>query len=154
MRDDLRREQMIEILRLIRGLGLCIFVQHVGDVLLDRRIPGLDCPASTGLKHPIVQLHLRHSNSGSETQLILHFRPPEVAGKPTSAGRRARLAQRFRPATVSGRNKRRLKLGRVPKWTKGTDCKSVIRRFESDLGLSSARCSDFDFKILPVCGRI
>src|SRR6185437_11600599 len=26
-------------------------------------------------------------------------------------------------------------LGRVPKWTKGTDCKSVIRRFESDLGL-------------------
>ena len=25
--------------------------------------------------------------------------------------------------------------GRVPKWTKGTDCKSVIRRFESDLGL-------------------
>ena len=26
--------------------------------------------------------------------------------------------------------------GRVPKWTKGTDCKSVIRRFESDLGLS------------------
>jgi hypothetical protein len=27
------------------------------------------------------------------------------------------------------------KCGRVPKWTKGTDCKSVIRRFESDLGL-------------------
>src|ERR1700733_2434990 len=26
--------------------------------------------------------------------------------------------------------------GRVPKGTKGTDCKSVIRRFESDLGLS------------------
>ena len=25
--------------------------------------------------------------------------------------------------------------GRVPKWTKGTDCKSVIRRFESGLGL-------------------
>ena len=29
--------------------------------------------------------------------------------------------------------------GRVPKWTKGTDCKSVIRRFESDLGLASNR---------------
>src|ERR1700712_965754 len=26
--------------------------------------------------------------------------------------------------------------GRVPKWTKGTDCKSVIRGFESHLGLS------------------
>jgi hypothetical protein len=25
--------------------------------------------------------------------------------------------------------------GRVPKWTKGTDCKSVIRGFESHLGL-------------------
>ena len=28
------------------------------------------------------------------------------------------------------------KHGRVPKWTKGTDCKSVIRGFESHLGLS------------------
>jgi hypothetical protein len=28
-----------------------------------------------------------------------------------------------------------MQIGRVPKWTKGTDCKSVIRRFESDLGL-------------------
>jgi hypothetical protein len=27
--------------------------------------------------------------------------------------------------------------GRVPKRIKGTDCKSVIRRFESDLGLLS-----------------
>jgi hypothetical protein len=26
-------------------------------------------------------------------------------------------------------------LGRIPKWTKGADCKSVIRRFESDSGL-------------------
>ena len=34
--------------------------------------------------------------------------------------------------------------GRVPKWTKGTDCKSVIRRFESDLGLFPAR-SDQSF---------
>ena len=25
--------------------------------------------------------------------------------------------------------------GRVPKWTKGTDCKSVIRGFESHRGL-------------------
>lgn len=25
--------------------------------------------------------------------------------------------------------------GRVPEWTKGADCKSVIRRFESDRGL-------------------
>src|SRR5258706_11792184 len=36
------------------------------------------------------------------------------------------------------RKRRRAKIpysGRVPKWTKGTDCKSVIRRFESDLGL-------------------
>ena len=30
-----------------------------------------------------------------------------------------------------------MQIGRVPKWTKGTDCKSVIRRFESDLGLST-----------------
>jgi hypothetical protein len=30
----------------------------------------------------------------------------------------------------------KIMLGRVPKRTKGTDCKSVIRRFESDLGLS------------------
>lgn len=28
-------------------------------------------------------------------------------------------------------------VGRVPKWTKGTDCKSVIRGFESHLGLST-----------------
>ena len=27
-------------------------------------------------------------------------------------------------------------LGRVPKWPKGTDCKSVIRGFKSHLGLS------------------
>src|SRR6185312_12570582 len=36
-------------------------------------------------------------------------------------------------------------LGRVPKWTKGTDCKSVIRRFESDLGLCGRGC---------VCGPV
>src|ERR1043165_7376488 len=29
--------------------------------------------------------------------------------------------------------------GRVPKWTKGTDCKSVIRGFESHLGLCARR---------------
>ena len=30
-----------------------------------------------------------------------------------------------------------LSTGRVPKWSKGTDCKSVSRGFESHLGLSS-----------------
>ena len=34
--------------------------------------------------------------------------------------------------------------GRVPKWPKGTDCKSVIRGFESHLGLSTA----------PFCGAV
>jgi hypothetical protein len=31
------------------------------------------------------------------------------------------------------------KYGRVPKWTKGVDCKSTIRRFESGPGLLISR---------------
>src|SRR5687768_5893083 len=41
-----------------------------------------------------------------------------------------------------------LERGRVPKWTKGTDCKSVIRGFESHLGLSTGKartCGLFAF---------
>lgn len=34
-------------------------------------------------------------------------------------------------------------LGRVPKWTKGTDCKSVIHGFESHLGLSCHLSASF-----------
>ena len=36
---------------------------------------------------------------------------------------------------LAGRADNVASLGRVPKWTKGTDCKSVIRGFESHLGL-------------------
>lgn len=36
---------------------------------------------------------------------------------------------------TQGQSKRLPAFGRVPEWTKGADCKSVIRRFESDRGL-------------------
>jgi hypothetical protein len=38
-------------------------------------------------------------------------------------------------ATISPAGGENNTTGRVPKWTKGTDCKSVIRGFESHLGL-------------------
>ncbi len=48
--------------------------------------------------------------------------------------------------------------GRVPKWSKGTDCKSVIRGFESHLGLCgpvgvSGRAVGFS-RAIGVIGRL
>jgi integrase len=63
------------------------------------------------------------------------------------------LANEESPGKISGNigfTDANLTSGRVPKRFKGTDCKSVIRRFESDLGLSVFSPGKVDFSsILP-----